>query len=96
MARSLTWRFLGAKVKLQVQVFHHVTQLVIVRVFSKLQAIDREMVRAGRAQATSLPLRSILKTHKEIGPRRSKRKARARGRCRQEALDRSWMCGASL
>ena len=47
MARPLTWRFLGAEVELQVEVFHHVTQLVIVRVFPKLQAIDREMVRAG-------------------------------------------------
>lgn len=47
MAPPLTRRFLGAEVELQVEVFHHVTQLVIVRVFPKLQAIDREMVRAG-------------------------------------------------
>lgn len=33
----LTRRFLGTEVEFQVEVFHHVTQLVIVRVLPKLQ-----------------------------------------------------------
>lgn len=60
MALPLTRRLLGAEVELQVQVFHHVTQLVIVRVFPKLQVIGHEMVRARSAWATSLPLSSEI------------------------------------
>lgn len=35
--RLLTSRFLGAKVEFQIEVFHHVAQLVIVGIFPQLQ-----------------------------------------------------------
>lgn len=76
--RSLTRRFLGAEVELQVQVFHHVTQLIIVRVLPKLQGIMGNSEQEEPRQLACLcPLKSILGFPKEIGPRRSKGKARA-------------------
>ena len=39
--RPLTSRFLGAKVELQVEVLHHVAQLIIVRVFPELRGRGR-------------------------------------------------------
>lgn len=35
--KPLTSRFLGAKMELQIEVLHHVTQLIIIRIFPKLQ-----------------------------------------------------------
>lgn len=39
--RPLTSRFLGAKVELQVEVLHHVAQLIIVRVLPELRGRGR-------------------------------------------------------
>lgn len=93
-AAWLTRRFLGAEVELQVQVFYHVTQLVIVRVFPKLQKISHETVRAGKAQAISLPLSSEI--HPEDPQRDRAQEVQEEGKskrgCRREALDRNWMC----
>lgn len=93
-AAWLTWRFLGAEVELQIQVFYHVTQLVIVRVFPKLQKINHETVRAGKVQATSLPLSSEI--HPEDPQRDGVQEVHEKGKskrgCRREALDRNWMC----
>lgn len=53
--RPLTCRFLGAKVELQVEVLHHVAQLIIVRVFPKLQGRARLRVRTSAGSRTALP-----------------------------------------
>lgn len=49
--RPLTSRFLGAKVKLQVEVFHHVTQFIIVRVLPKLRGREGRFRGGGTATA---------------------------------------------